>query len=498
MEDLITLEEAKNDLLSCAIHLAGNINSNDGQAAALKPIVWQYLEKDDVDNAAQYADQINDSFSRNQLLIGVIAKCVQLNDDDYAFQLVEAIDDPGTQAAAREAIALQKSAKGEFEKALEITQTLEHSSDAYAGIAVNQFKKGLETDGLATLKKIDFYKSIVDALQEIAIIFLKQEQSEKAVEYLNNGFDLVDEIEFTEDRIRALLEIGNLYIEAKDNEKAVETFAKASAEIEVLDGIHKDALFANLAVGFLKAEDIDLADKTLDEVTDKTQISSSLLGFSQIFEAAGETEESLDTIEESYAMLKSQHENEVRDSKARYQLFASIATQFARLGKIERALEIAHENPVELQKNLALTNIGQVCILQGNDEMAEQALKGIENDSQKLTALVSMSDAKNKIERQDEAVEFLDEAASMIELIPQFIERSKMQNEIAIRYGFYGKSDKARQIASGSLETISQILGFENRSFALVELAKVYDKYEFELTDEDKEILETLVRKSDW
>ena len=32
--------------------------------------------------------------------------------------------------------------------------------------------------------------------------------------------------------------------------------------------------------------------------------------------------------------------------------------------EIERALEIAHENPVELQKNSALTNSAQGCILQ--------------------------------------------------------------------------------------------------------------------------------------
>ncbi len=498
MAELTTTEEARNDLLSCAIYLAGKINSNEAQALTLKPIILRCLEKDDVDNAAHFADIINDSFTRNQMLIAVISKCVQLDDDEYAFQLIEAIDEYGTQATARETIAIQKALKGDFAKALEIAETLEHPSHSYAAIAINQAKKGFENEALETLQRIDFHKSVVEALEAITTDCLEQKQVGKAVAFLEIALEESENIEFAEDKIRALFEIANLFVEAEKNDRAIETLAKAAAETEKIDGLHKDGLFANIAVGYLKAGSLDLADRTLDEVGDKTQVANCLVGFSQVFDKEGEKEDSLDSLEEAYAILNSQQENEIRDSNSRHQLFSAIAVQFARLEKIERAIEIAHENPDVFQTNLALANISQLCVLQGNDEMAQQATKGIDSDSQRLTALVGLSDAKNQIDKKTEAVEFLDEAVTLIETIPQFIARTDTQNELANRFGFYGETEKARKLASASLQTVGEILGNDNRSLALSELAKVFEKYDFQLSDEDKELLGTLVQKSDW
>ncbi len=498
MQDLVNIEEAQTDLLACAIYLAGNINSHEAQAEAIQPIVLQYLEKNNVDKAAQFADVINDSFVRNRMLVTVIAKCIELEDDEYAFQLVEAIDDLGMQATARETIAKQKAFRGEFEQALAIAETLEHSSDSYSAIAVNQVKKGFETDALGTLKRIDFNKSKVGALEAIAAHFLQEKQNEKALQFIEKAFEEAGEIEYAEDRIRSLFEIGNLFIEAGRKDRAIETFSKASQEIGRLEGVHKDGLYTNAAIGYMNAGSIDLADRTLDEVFDKTQVANCLLGFSQIFLKEGDKEESLDAVEEGYAILKSQDETEIRDTRSRNQLFTNIAVQFARLEKIERALEIAHENEDEMLKNLALTNIAQLCIMQENVEMANQALKGIESDSQRLSALVAVSDVQNETDKTAEAVETLEEAASLIETVPQHIAQSETQNVLADKFARYGQTEKAREIASESLQTISKILGENNRSIALTELAAVFDKHKFTLTEDDKEILETLVRKSEW
>lgn len=498
MSEFTTIEEAREDLLACAVYLAGNINSHEAQAEAIKPIVRRYLEKGDVDNAAHFSDVVNDSFFRNQLMVAVIEKCVELNDDEYAFQLVEAIDDYGLQATARETIAEQEAIRGDFEKATEIAENLEHSSNAFATIAVNQAKKGLEPEALQTLTKIEYDKAIVGALETIATHFLEQKQPEKALDYLEKAFEEAESIEFAEDRISSLLEIGNLFIAVERNDKAIETFAKATREIEKLDGVHVDVLYANAAIGYLNAGSIDFADRTLDEVHDKVQMANCLLGFSQVFLRDNENEESLDALEESYAILKSQEETEIRDTKARNQMFSNIAIQFARLEKIERAVEIAHENEDESLTTLALTNIAQLCILQGKDDLADETLKGIEADNKKLTALIAMSDAQNQAENKSKAVELLNEAEALVGYIPQFIARAETQNELAKRYAFYGKNEKSRELASQSLQTIGNILGDNNRSIALTELSTIFEKNEFVLNDEDKEVLATIIKKSDF
>ena len=90
-EHLITTKEAEENLLSCAAFLAEGIKSSDGHSEALRTILPFYLEKDEVDLAAEFANSIDDPFMRDKLLTLVAEKCAAIDDDEYAFQLVEAI-----------------------------------------------------------------------------------------------------------------------------------------------------------------------------------------------------------------------------------------------------------------------------------------------------------------------------------------------------------------------------------------------------------------------
>src|SRR5215210_381335 len=131
-EHLITIEEARENLLACAAYLAENIKSADGHADAMQRIVPFYVAKNNVDLAAEFANTVDDPFTRDKLLTLVAEKCAALDDDEYALQLVEAIEDYGLQAQAREKVALQKSAQDDFVKAAAIAEGLEHPEYAYA------------------------------------------------------------------------------------------------------------------------------------------------------------------------------------------------------------------------------------------------------------------------------------------------------------------------------------------------------------------------------
>ena len=131
-EHLISFEEARNNLLSCATFLAEDIGSADGHSEAMKAIVPQYIENGNVDLAAELSDTVSDPFIRDRLLMLVAEKCAAIDDDEYAFQLADAIEEFGIQEAARERIILQKSLKGDFDAALQIAEGLTHKSDALA------------------------------------------------------------------------------------------------------------------------------------------------------------------------------------------------------------------------------------------------------------------------------------------------------------------------------------------------------------------------------
>ena len=495
-EHQISIKEAENNLLSCAAFLAENIKSSDGYGEAMKEIVPRYLEKGEVDIAAQLADVVDDPFVRDRLLMLTAEKCATIDDDEYAFQLVESIEDYGLQAQAREQIALQKSVKNEFVKALEIAETLDHADDALSGIAVHQAAKGDETNALETIEKIDFANSKVNALQNIALFNLQKGETAKAVEYLGKAVEAAEDIEFAEEKIRALANIGNLFVETDRRDKSIETFDQAKHLAEKLSNVHRDFHLATVALGFLRAGSLELADRTLDLVADKTQIASCLNGFVQVFWANGEKDEALETLEEAYAILKSQREAETRDSRAKFQVFGAIAVQFARIEKAERAIEVAQGNVDENEKMTALATIAQVCTMQGRDELARQAIKAIGDDAQRMFALIGVSGAKNKLGEKEKAVEILNEAAALGETVSQISSRSAAYNELSAHFHEYGESERAREVSSENLKIISQIRNESSRAVALSQLADVFEKAEFTINDAEKNILQTMIQKA--
>src|SRR5471030_930500 len=138
----ISRDQAKSDLLSAAAFIAESITSADGHAEAMKAIVPLYLAKGDVDLAAELANGVGEPFSRDRLLIVVAEKCAEIDDDEYALQLIDAIEDHGLQAQAFERIALEKASKGQLDKAREIGGSLVHPDFVYGGIAVKQAEDG--------------------------------------------------------------------------------------------------------------------------------------------------------------------------------------------------------------------------------------------------------------------------------------------------------------------------------------------------------------------
>ena len=496
MSEEISIEAACEDLVSCAVFLADNVKSAEARAAAMEPVVARFLEKGDVDSAAQYADSVGDPFLRDRLLIRVVAKCVETDDDEYGLQLVDAVEEDGARAAAFEAYALQKAAKGETDAAMAVARDLEHHSEAYAGIAVNLAKAGKEAESDDVIGQIDFYSARVDAMNEIAAMRLKNGDTEKALEMLERAFTACKEIEFDEDGIRGYVEIGSGFLECGRRDRAIASFDEARKLAEQLDGYHKDNILANISTAFLQAGSVDLADRTLDLVADKTQTANALAGFSKVYFDEGDEQEALDAAEESYGILRSESDREIRDSKARFQVFSAVAAMFARVGKFERSLEIANEIPDPRVVSQTMVNIAQISILRDEDEHFRQVVSALEMESERVASLLSASDAKNSLEKKEEAVALVDEAAELLETVPQLISRSELEMEIARRYLFYGAEAKARDMATLCLQTVPEILGDSNRAIALCELAEVFGKGGFEVSEAEQDILESMVRKT--
>jgi hypothetical protein len=497
-EHLFSIEEAETNLFRTATYLAENVGGGDGHAEAMKEIVEYYVEDKDVDTAAQLADTVADPFVRDRLLLLVAEKCAELDDDEYALQLVDAIEEGGFQSVARERLAMRKAAIGEFDKAFELTETLQHSSDALAVIAAEQSAKGLETESEKTLARIEFPYAKVNALLAVAANYETKAEREKAAAAIEKAVEAARDIEFKEEKIRALQDAAAHFAHVSANDKAIETLAKAREEVETLEGVHRESFLSQIALGFLRAGSLDLAERTLDLIGDKVLIASTLAGYSMEFEAKGERADALDTLEEAYQILKSQSEREVRSSKDKFGLYGTIALLFAKYEKVERGVEAAMENRDDGSRHYALNQIAQVCALREDDDAAHQVLNLIDEDSERLFAFISLSDVKSKAEKPDAALNYLKEAHNYCENVPQLSSRSQAYNQIARRFHDLGDSETARAVARRNLETVAQIRDASVKSVSLLRLADVYKSLDFELNDDERDILRTMLKKAEW
>ena len=495
-ENFIAFQDARHDLLTAAAYLGERIKSGDGHAEAMTAVVPRYLAENNVDLAAELANSVEDPFTRDKLLTEVAEKCAEIDDDEYAMQLAESIEDLGLKSQALERIALQKVHKGQTDKALEIAETLSHPDYIFAAAAVRAAGEGDRDNAVDLLARIEYPSARVSALQAMSATQLAGGNKDDAVALLAEAEQTATEIEHNEERIRTICEVGNHFVAAGRNDLAINAYDAAKREAEQLDNIHRDSFIAASVMGFLHAGSMDTADRTLDLISDKTQVANCLLAFSKFLWERGEKDDALDSLDESYQILKSQRESETRDSRSRFALFASIAAQFAGFAKAERAIEIAQEINDDAQRTAALSQIANVLTVRREDEQAGHALNAIADDADRTFALIGMSDAKAENGDLTESLEYLDKAMHLAEEVPQLTARSSAYNEIIARFVDREAGEKARQLILKNFETIRAVRDESSRAVALVNLAGLMNAAGVDMDIFDENELEEMLRKA--
>lgn len=491
-EHLISADDARSDLTSCAAFLAETL-TGDNRAVAMSAVLPNYLEKNDVDTAAELANTVDDPYMRDRLLQIVAEKCAELGDDEYALQLADAVEEFGTRSQTYEKIAVKKAAAGDIDKALEIAETLTHPDSVYAAAAAKYAL--LDDNGSAKemLDRIEFAPEKVYALIGIASVKFDAGDADSASDALDQAAETAESIDHSEEKLRAFRDIGNLFTEIGSEHKAILVFEKMSEFAETFDSVNRDGFLAASAVGLLRAGSEEFSDRSFDLIEDKTQIATALLGISREEWRTDKRDEAIGSLEESLSILRSQKENETRDTAAKNALFGSIAIQFAGFGKDERGIEIAQDNEDDGQQLSALAQIAQITATQGNLDVARQALNAIFEDAHRIFALIGVSDAVKKNGDETAALAMLEETDSAIGSIPQLASKISAYSEISNRYTAFGQTDKARTAAANAFTSITELRDTASRSANLAELANIYEQSGFELNDEEKEQMMMLV-----
>lgn len=487
-EHFISIDDARGDLLYCAAFLAETITSRDGHASAMSAVVPHIIEKNDVDLAAELANTVDDPFTRDKLLILVAVKCAELDDDEYALQLADAVEEPSLKLQARTRIALQKALDGKIDAAESIAADIPHPDAVYAAIAMNQAKNGDLKAAGESLERVEFPSEKAATLVAIA-----SEGDASVVDLLESAAVAAGQIEHNEERIRAFCDIGNSMAEAKMNERAIEIFGKARGFAESLGNVHRDSFLATISVGFMRAGSTELADRTLDLVEDKTQIASALLGFSRELWKAGEKEDAVESLEEAYAILRSQKDAETRNTPAKFALFSTLSAQFAGFEEGERAIETALENEDADQQMNALAQIAGITAFQGMDDLSTRAIEAIAEPANRVFAMIGVSDSYERKGEGETAAAMLELAFGLVDDVPQITSKAAAYSECSSRFYDRGNIESARNAAARSLSAAAEMRDESQRSSTLAGLSALYEKSGFSVNDDEKEILASLV-----
>jgi tetratricopeptide (TPR) repeat protein len=483
---------ASENSLACAALIAERIGSADGHATAVSDIALRYAAKGELDLAAGLADTIHDPHTRDTILAEIAARCVEFNDDEYGLQLVEAIEDYGFQQQALSSLAVRQAEQGKIDEALQISNNLDDSSLALAEIAIRLMRNNDEFRAREILEQIEFQTARVQVLNEFAAI--KIQRNESAVLFLSESLTAVEAVEFSEERIQLLLETATRFFDAKLNDKAFEVLQRVEQLAETLDERFSDQALMQTSLLYARAGDFERAERVLKLIVDLQNTATAHAGIAHEYQSSGDSEKASNSLEEAYATLRSQPERQIRDSRARFNLFANIAVRFAQAGKFERALEIALENPAEEPRYLALSQIAAICAANGNEDLARQAVNSIKDLASRQNALILVSDAERRNDA-DKSLQTLNESYALTEEVGQLPLRSSALNEIAIRFAELGARERAAEISRESLQVIQTIADATNQSIALANTAEIYEKLDLELAGAERDILHLIVRR---
>ncbi|MCZ2389703.1 MAG: hypothetical protein LC113_01345 [Acidobacteria bacterium] len=469
--NFISRDEAELDLLAAATFIGERIHTADGQAESMSAVVPIYLDRGNVDLAAELANTVDDPFTRDKLIVSVAEKCVEIDDNEYALQLVEAIEDDGMRLLALERLGMSKAASGDVEFAREIASQMAQPDFVDAAIAAVESEKADVATAKDAVAAIEFATARVQAFQQIATKWIADKRSDDAVAVLQESLVSADEIEHPEEQVRAVCETGNLFITAERRDLAVKTFQKAHDLAEKIESSHKDFYLGSSALGLLQAGSNALAEKALGEMTDKTQAAATLLAFARHLSTSGENEDALNDLEEAFEIIEAQKENEIRDSRSRNSIWRAIAVQFAGFGHADRGLEIAKKNIDDREAAKAIAEIAQILTTTGSLEKAREAALLQEEPYDQAETLISIFDTSVLKGEAAKADEVLAQAEAITDTVPQISAKADLLIELAKRRREFGEGGLAAATSEKAIAAIIEIRDESRRVTSLANLS---------------------------
>ena len=307
-------------------------------------------------NALRMAGEIDDHYSRAQLLVRISDVLVTAGDIPRAMRSLSLASAAIERSEVEfnvyigSSIAAVQAKAGDIRAALAIAERFEYDSDrglVLTGIAASQAEAGDVKGAFATSERIALDSSRADALAWIAVAQERNGNTKGAAQSIQGALAIAERIAHDRDRLFPLQTILDAQMRTGDTNGAEETIEKALAIAERIGSdIYLDGTLSRIARAQAQAGDVRAALATVERLADESDVARTLMFIARAQAKAGDVRAALATVERIAV--------EDRDSA-----LAHVASGQAEAGDVQGALATAERISENKSRAWALVRIAR-------------------------------------------------------------------------------------------------------------------------------------------
>jgi tetratricopeptide (TPR) repeat protein len=462
------------DYLTCALRLAESLHG-EAHLEITEAITLHYVEAGQLERGVELAEQIPDAYARDSLLAVITAKAVASEEEDYATELLETIEDPILHNSAIEKMAIEFARRGEFEAALGLTDQLEDNASALGTIAVLYWQSGQKNEALELARSIEFAQESAIALVQLARL---SDDNEEGLNLLAEARSVAEEIDSAELKVFALIAIASGYEERAEREQSLETLNRAFEVCEDFESgnlvglsadFARDEALMEIVQGLIRLQDLSKATDVAEAIDDRFLFARANLGLAVARGKDSQPTEAAAYLDEARSVVVELQPYGAQEAEVLDALIIDLAMSYANYGNYDEARRIIHSLTSEEKQRLVLNELGKLCGRAGHDLEISEIAEDLRSPYDKARYWLGIYDSTSQPELSESAMAKVLASAEGVE---QPVEKAEVFTGIALRLAKSQRSPQAENYFLAATTSATFIEGSFLKARAFLRLAK--------------------------
>lgn len=486
------------DYLTCALRLAESLHG-EAYLEIAEAVALQYIEAGELERGVELAEQIPDAYARDSLLAVSTAKAVASEEEDYATELLETIEDPILHNSAIEKMAIEFARRGEFDAALGLTDQLADNASALGAVAALYWQSGQKNEALDLARSIEFAQESAITLVQLARL---SNDNDESLNLLVEARSVAEEIDSVELKVFALIAIASGYEERAEREQSLETLNRAFEVCEDFESgkliglsadFARDEALMEIVQALLRLKDLSKATDVAEAIDDRFVFARANLGLAVARGKDSQPSEAAEYLDEAKAIIVELQPYGAQEAEVLDALIIDLAMSYADYGNYDEARRIIHSLTSEEKQRLVLNELGKLCSNTGNDRVVSEIAEDLGSPYDKARYWLGIYDSSSsKPELSESAIA---KALANAEGVEQPVEKAEVFTGIALRFAKSERNPQAENFFIAATNAAVLIDGSFLKARAFLRLAKASQEAGRNPNQNEQRLLEAMMAR---